>query len=663
MKRLLTPIQVGPMWLKNRIVMPAMHHLYTPEGIITERFKQYYYARAKGGASLIIIGGVKFEQYGAAGMMPDMTNVRFVPDFSVFTEEMHRLGAKVAIQLYHAGRYASGSKKILAPSPVYSTFSRAMPIEMTKDDIEEAIQAWVDGSLKAQAAGFDAVEVLASAGYLISQFLSPLTNHRTDEYGGSFENRTRFAKRIIQAIRAAVKPSFAIIVRVAGNDFVPGSNNNETAVAFAKLCQEWGADLINVTGGWHETNIPQLPGEVPHGGFSYLANAIKEAVSIPVMASNRFNLPEFAEEALAMGVADLIGFGRPLIADPELPNKVAAGDLDQICHCVGCNQGCLARTFFGQSIECTVNPLAGYEYELSLEPAKTPKRVLVVGGGPVGCEAAIVLKQRGHDVTLAEKQAQLGGQLDVVSAPPGKEDFLLLKQFHRQQLHDLGVTILLNQEMTKQDILDGHYDEVILATGSRPIVFSLPKDDSPVEIVTAEDVLLQRVIPGKRVAIIGGGAVGCEVAEFLLEKSTISKETLYFLSVHEAETPEKIKQLLNTSRREITIVEMKKKIGEGFDLGCGWPVLKQLKRLQAQSLVLTKAKEIKQGHLLVENEQKEMTSIPVDTIVLAVGYRAQNQLADSLKDVTIPVHLIGDASKPDKVLVGIAQAARLALKI
>jgi 2,4-dienoyl-CoA reductase (NADPH2) len=517
--------------------------------------------------------------------------------------------------------------------------------------------------MKAQAAGFDAVEILASAGYLISQFLSPLTNHRTDEYGGSFENRTRFAKRVIQSIRAAVKPSFAIIVRVAGNDFVPGSNDNETAVAFAKLCEEWGADLINVTGGWHETTIPQLPGEVPHGGFSYLASAIKDAVSIPVMASNRFNLPEFAEEALAMGVADLIGFARPLIADPELPNKVASGNLKQICHCVGCNQGCLARTFFGQSIECTVNPFAGYEYTMSIDPSKTPKRVLVVGGGPVGCEAAIVLKQRGHEVTLVEKQPQLGGQLDVVSAPPGKEDFLLLKQFHQQKLHDLGVTILLNKEITKQDIIDGRFDEVILATGSRPIVFSLPKDDSPVDIVTAEEVLLQRVIPGKRVAIIGGGAAGCEVAEFLLERSTISKETLYFLSVHEAETPEKIKQLLNQSKREITIIEMKKKIGEGFDLGCGWPVLKQLKRLQARSLVLTKAKEIKHGHLVVENEQKESSSLPVDTIILAAGYRAYNPLSESLKDLSIPVHVIGDASKPDKILVGIAQAARLAMKI
>lgn len=660
MQRLLSPIQIGNLTLKNRIVMPAIHHLYTPEGTLTKRFSHYYYARAKGGAGLIIIGGAKFEEFGAAAMMPDVTKATFVNEFRTFTDEMHRLGTKVGIQLYHAGRYAIGNEKMLAPSAVYSSFSRATPVEMTINDIEEAIASWVKAAIKIKEAGFDLVEILASAGYLISQFLSPLTNLRTDEYGGSFENRMRFPKRVIQSVKAAVGNDLVISVRIAGNDFVVGSNTNEDAVVFAKLCQEWGADMINVTGGWHETKIPQLPGEVPHGGFSYLAGAIKESVSIPVMASNRFNLPEFAEEALALEVADLIGFGRPLIADPELPNKIARGEFDSICHCIGCNQGCLARTFFNRPVECSVNPLAGYEYELDLTPTKTPKKILVVGGGPVGSQAAIILKQRGHAVTLWEKQSTLGGQLEVASAPPGKADFKLLGHYQKKMLHDLQVPIVFNQTATKALIEAAQFDEVIVASGSKPLVFPLPKDSSKVAIVTAEDVLLNKVVVGKKVAIIGGGAVGCEVAEYLLEKSALSKESLYFLSIHEAETPQKIQQLLHTSKRDISIIERKKRIGDGFDLGCGWPVMKQLSRLKAHVYTLFSAKEIKDNQLVIENEKKEIKLIPVDTIVLAIGYRSENRLAKELQYMGDKLHVIGDAVQPNKILDGIAQATRLA---
>ena len=663
MERLLSPFQVGAMTLRNRIVMPAIHHLYTPDGRLSNRFKEYYYARAKGGAGLIIIGGAKFEEFGSAAMMPDITLPTFVNDFQEFTTTMHQLGTKVGIQLYHAGRYAAGSKKILAPSPVYSTFSRATPLEMSHHDIQEAITAWIEGAKKVEQAGFDLIEILASAGYLISQFLSPLTNLRTDEYGGSFDNRCRFAKEVIQGVKAAIGSNMVLCVRVAGNDFVPGSNTNDEAVAFAKLCEQWGADLINVTGGWHETKVPQLPGEVPHGAFSYLAGAIKEAVSIPVLASNRFNLPEFAEEALALEVADLIGFGRPLIADPELPNKLMRGEYDTICHCIGCNQGCLARTFFNRPVECTVNPFAGYETELLLNKTTKPKHILVVGGGPVGAQAALVLAQRGHQVSLWEQQSQLGGQLAVASAPPGKDDFKLLGYYQQKQLANLGVNVVLNQKATKDAILAGNFDEVIIATGSQPIRFSLPQDQSKVNIVTAEDVLLNRVVVGKNVAIIGGGAVGCEVAEYLLEKSSLSKETLYFLSVHEAESEGKLKQLLNTSKRNISIIEMKKRIGEGFDLGCGWPVLKQLNRLQAQIYTLHTAKEIKNGHLVIVDHQQDTKQIPVDSIVLAVGYRSDNQLANQLQELGSKLHVIGDAVKPDKILDGIAQATRLALSL
>lgn len=663
MQKLLSPITINNVTFKNRIVMPAMHHLYTPDGLISERFKKYYYERAKGGAGLIIIGGAKFEEYGAAPMMPDITHPNFINDFKDFTTTMHEYGAKVGIQLYHAGRYAMGSKKLLSPSSVYSHFSRATPSEMSLEDIDYAVNAWIDGARKIKDAGFDVIEILASAGYLISQFLSPLTNKRTDEYGGNLENRLRFAKRVITGVKKEVGNDVLISVRVAGNDFVSGSNTSDEAVIFAKHYEKWGADFLNVTGGWHETTIPQLPGEVPHGAFTYLANKIKKAVSIPVLASNRFNLPEFAEEALALEVADLIGFARPLLADPYLPQKLYEGKHNTICFCIGCNQGCLARTFFNRPIECTVNPFAGYEYELELEKTNKPKNILVVGGGPVGAQAAIILSKRGHSVSLWEKNNKLGGQIDVASAPLGKEDFKLLGFYQEETLKESNVNVSLNKKATKEEILKYNFDEIILATGSLPIIPTLKKDDSSVEFLSAEDVLLNKKVPGKNVAIIGGGTVGTEVASYLLNKSTISKDLLYFLMTHKAETPEKIDALLNESKRNISIIETKKRIGEGFDLGCGWPVLKQIKRLNANVYTSSKAIEVKNNELIILDSDNNEKTIAVDTIVFAVGYYSNNTLEKELESFKDIVHVIGDATAPSKILDGIASATRLALKL
>ena len=664
MDKLFTPITINGLTLKNRIVMPPLHHLYTPDGVMTDRFAEYYYKRAEGGAGLIIIGGCRIDEFGGAAMMLDVTKPSFVEDCKVFTDEMHKRGAKIGLQMYEAGRYAStkDNEKTLAPSAVFSKFTRETPNEMTKDEIDLVIKRFAEAAAKVKAAGFDIVEILGSAGYLISQFLSPVTNKRTDEFGGSWENRTRFPQLVIKAVREAVGPDYPVIIRVAGNDFIPGSNTNEDAVKFAKIVEEAGVDMIDVTGGWHETVVPQLPGDLPHGGFAYLAAAIKNAVSIPVMASNRFNDIISAKKVLALDMADLVGFARPLIADPELPNKVQAGREDIVRNCIGCNQGCLARTFFRRPIECTVNAYAGYETQLIKKPADKKKKVLVIGAGPAGLTAAIELADRGHSVTVWEKSDRAGGQIALAATPPGKADFNMFARYLKNMCAEKGVEIVYNKEADKAAVTAFGADDVVIATGSNPVMIDFPGNKKDVEIVSAVDVLKNKAFPGKNTVIIGGGSVGCEVAQLLAEESTISPELLYFLSIHQAETPEKISSLLNTPNRKISIVEMQKKIGAGFDLGTGWPVLKQLSRLGVKSYTLCKVKEISDGAVVITDEEGKESKIPADTVIISVGYRSENKLYEELKD-SANVHLIGDAEKPAKILTAVAAATKCALEI
>jgi len=664
MDKLFQPITINGMTLKNRIVMPPLHHLYTPDGVMTDRFAQYYYKRAEGGAGLIMIGGCRVDEFGGATMMLDVTKPSFVEDCKVFTEEMHKRGAKVGVQLYQSGRYAkkADNVKTLAPSAVFSKFTRETADEMTREEIDLVIERLATAAKRVKEAGFDTLEILASAGYLICQFLSPLTNKRTDEFGGSWENRCRFPVMAIKAVREAVGPDFPVMIRVAGNDFVPGSNDNTDAVNFAKVAEAAGVDLIDVTGGWHETVVPQLPGDLPHGGFAYLAGAIKAAVNVPVISSNRYNDITSAKKVLAMGMADLVGFGRPLIADPDLPKKVMAGREDLVRNCIGCNQGCLARTFFSRPIECTVNAYAGYETQLIKKPAEKAKKVLIIGAGPAGLTAAIELKERGHDVEVWEKSNKAGGQLSLAATPPGKADFNMLTKYLTNMSAEIGVRVVYNKAADKASVLAYGADEVLIATGSIPATIDFPGNKEGVEIVSAVDVLEQKAFPGKNVVIIGGGSVGCEVAQYLAEESTISPELLYFLSIHQAEKPEKISSLLNTPNRNISIVEMQKKIGAGFDLGTGWPVLKQLSRLGVKSYTLSKVKEISDGAVVIEDAEGNESKIPAETVIISVGYRSVNSLYDELKD-SVSVRIIGDAQKPSKVLTVVADATKTALEI
>lgn len=670
-KRLFTPITINGMALKNRLVQAPIHMVYCPDGTANERITEYYCTRAHGGVGLIITGGCRFDDYGYSGGMMSLHSDEFIPSWLGFTNAVHAAapGVKVAVQLYHSGRYAKQKNigtEALGPSAVFSKYTRETPRAMTIEDIRTVTKKWAEGAARAKAAGFDAVEILGSAGYLISQFLSVTTNQRTDEYGGSWENRCRFPLEVIHAVRAAVGPEYPIIMRIGGNDFIAGSNTNEDAAKFAKCIEDAGVDLINVTGGWHESPVPQITGDLPRSGYSYLAAGIKKAVGIPVIASNRNTSPAAAEEVLALGRADMICLGRPLIADPEWPNKAMAGLEDEIRFCLGCNQGCLAKTFFGNPVECLVNGRAGREYLLkNTAPAALPKNILVIGAGPAGCEFAIEATKRGHHVTIWEKEKHIGGQLPLAAAPVGKEEFTTIKNYYATLLAKMNIALELNHNATAEEILHAPFDEIVIATGSEPIQLSLQSAGN-IPVVSADDVLWGTEIPGRNVVVIGGGAVGCETAQYLADRGTISSDTLKFLLANRAESIEKIQSLLNTSDRNISIVEMQQRIGNGFDPGCAGPVLRDLKRLNVKQYTLAKVKELTKEEAVIVQETDAGPvehRIPCDTVVVAIGRKPSSALADALQAGGKPLHVIGDAKEVGKVLDAVHQALELAATI
>lgn len=676
--KLFQPIQINSMELKNRICMTAIELNYCAEGHgqVSEQLKEFYFARAEGGVGLIVVGGCRFDEYGAAGSaFISLEDDSYCQGHKELTEGVHQRGAKIALQLYHGGRYVHrrglalvGLEAALAPSAVPSPYTHfEMPQEMTIEQIQTVIRKCAETALRAKNCGYDAVELVGSAGYLITQFLSPLTNKRTDEYGGSFENRTRFPRELIAAVRKAVGGDYPIIMRMAGNDFVAGSNTNAEAVEFAKVYEACGIDLLSVTGGWHETRVPQLPGDVPHGAYAYLAQSIKQAVSTPVFVANRIQDPYVAETILEVGQADGVGMCRTLLADPQWPNKTMEGREKELRRCVGCNQGCLAATWFAKPVGCLVNGECGHEHLLKQEPAAAVKRLLVVGAGPAGMEFAIRAAERGHQVTIWEKSDRIGGQLHMVATPPGKHDFKDLVDYYGTMLKKYQIPVVLNQEATKENLTATEFDEVIITTGAQPRTIEIQNNKGNLPVVTAFDVLDRKIIPGQNVVIVGGGAIGCETAQFLAQQGALDPEKLFFLTIHKAESPETLDALVNHSMRQVNIVEIAPKVGSGFDQGCAWPILKDIKRLNVGQYTNAQITATTDHSVLVEYKDKEgtvqHTELSCDTIVLSVGSVSDNTLYNSMADTGCKVHLLGDAQKVGRVMDAVRQAVDLAAAI
>jgi len=662
---LFSPITINNMTLKNRIVMTAMHMAYTPKGEVSDRLIDFYARRANGGVGLVIVGGCPVDEYGG---MPSMISIHddcYIPGLKRLTHAVKSRGAKIAAQLYQAGRYTHssmiGGRKPFSSSAVRSKLTGETPRALELQEIPGVQDSFAEAALRAKRAGFDAVEILGSAGYLISQFLSPITNLREDKYGGPLENRMRFGIEIIQKVRTAVGSEYPIFVRVAGNDFMEGGNTNREARLFAIEAEKAGADLFNVTGGWHETRVPQLTMSVPRQGYVYLAQGIKSVVSAPVIASNRINDPRTGEEILRNGSADLVTIARGLLADPDLPNKAREGKSRLIYHCVACNQGCFDSIFQGRPATCLVNPIAGREGEFKSQPAPEPKKVFVIGGGPAGMKAACTASERGHNVTLIEKEDRLGGQLLLNRLIPGREEIETVAVDLINNLKTRNVEIILGKEADDRLIGEINPDAVVVATGARPVLPDIPGIDAQ-NVVQAWDLLDGRAGTGERVVIVGGNAVGLETALYLANQGTLSPEALHFLMANRAESIETLTALLNRGIKEVTVVEMTKKAGQDIGLTTRWTVTGELRRLGVR--VMTEARAVGITPQGLEIERKgSIDLLAADSIVIAAGSRSENALADKLKDLSAEILVVGDAKTPRNALDAIRDGFEAGLRL
>ena len=652
-KMLFKPIKIKNMEIPNRSSMPSMHLHFTLGGDMSDEFIAFYRERAIGEVGLITVGGCTINDTAGGPILVGLEDDRFIPGLKKFTEEIHRVSeTKVAAQLYHAGRYAFSmliGKQPVAPSAVASRFTGELPKELTIKEIHQLENDFADAAYRAKISGFDSVEILGSAGYIIPQFLSPLTNLRTDEYGGSLENRIRFGVEIIRKTREAVGEDYPLIIRQGGSDFVKGGNTSKDILGIVKFFADAGIDLFNITGGWHETRVPQITGSVPRGAYSYLATGIRKASGKPVIISNRLTTPELGEELLRKGLGDMVNFGRPLIADPYLIKKAKEKQEKNITPCISCNQMCFDAVFMGQRVGCTVNPLAGKEDTIKVEKTAEKKKLVVVGAGPGGLETAITAASRGHEVTIFEKQEKIGGQIEVAAAPPDKNEFYSLIPYYENQIKRYNINLITGETATKDDIVNEKPDLVVIATGGVPITPPFKGVELPI-VVSAEEVLKGEAVLGDNIIVIGGGAVGVDVSVTLAEVGKISGDTAKFLLEFEAENCDRVTELVTKGSKNITIIEMLDRIGKDIGKSTRWVALSLLRKGEVKMLTRTKALEIQEDGILVENEADGQFKIPADTIVIAVGYKPNNSLYDELKDsFKGKIEILGDAKKVRKL--------------
>ncbi len=654
---LFEPITINHMEVKNRIFMPAMHMNMAGNYAVSDRLVDFYAERARGGAGMITVGYATVdERSGNPGNIGAHKDI-YIPGLTRLAAAIRDNGARSSVQLNHAGRYnhsmLMGGEKPVAPSAIASRLTRETPHELEIAEIEEIIARFAQAAGRVKEAGFDAVEILSGTGYLISEFLSPLTNKREDRYGGDFDGRIRFGLEVIAAVRSAVGAEFPLLVRMNGNEFMKGGSSRAELQEYAVRLAAAGVDALCINVGWHEAQVPQIVTEVPRGVFGYLARCIKERVSIPVIASHRINDPQLAREMIADGLCDMVAVGRALIADPYFPEKARSGHEGDIVHCVACGQGCFDNLFKMKAVECLCNPRAGYERSRVLAKADTTLNVTVVGGGAAGMSAAIAAAERGHRVTLHEAGNHLGGQLLLAGAPPGREEFLELAADLERQVELSGVTVIFNSCVDEQFFKDSPQDAFVIATGGKPIKPPFPGVELP-HVVQAWDVLTESVTTGRCVVVIGGGAVGIETALLLAEKGTLSGEALKFLLVHGAESPEDLYGLATRGSKVVTVVEMLGELGKNFGKSTRWGMMQDVERYGVTTRAAAKVIEITPDCVRIECDGK-IEEIPADSVVLAVGTRSYNPLQELAAASGIPFRVVGDALQPAMVFDAIHQ--------
>lgn len=665
--KLFSPFKIRDLEIKNRIIMPAMHLTLADKGYISDDLIDFYVERAKGGAGMICLGGCFVSEYGQGSIsMVDISEDKFIPKLKEFTDKIHEIGndVKVCCQLYHAGAYAYPQiigKKPIAPSEVYSKLSRTTPRKMTHEDIDREQQAFADATVRAQKAGFDAVEICASAGYLMAQFLSPKTNTRTDEYGGDLSNRLRFPRETLSRMRDIAR-DYPIGYRISGDDFVPNSNTYKDIPEIAQNLAKY-LDYFNVTGGWHETKVPQITMDVPEGCYAYLAQNIKQAVELPVFASNRINDPVLAEEILMTQKADAICLGRALIADPYLPEKAKKGDLHSIIHCVACNQGCLDRMFKLKSTICLRNPKAGNERQRELNPLDKKKKLMIVGAGPAGLEAARVAAKRGHQVELFEKEDKIGGLLNVIWIPPGRNEFKRMVEDYQYWIHQLDIKLHLNTEVNLDLIQEEDPDAVFLATGSHPIIPSINGIEKD-HVYFANKVFTKDAPIGNNNVIIGGGATGIELALYLAEYGSLRPETFEFLTFYDALENKDAFEMLYKGNKKVTVLEKLGKFGSNIGQTTKWILLDKCDKLGVNRVANVNVTEIGNDSVIYKDQEGAENVIKnVDHVYYATGVKPNDALYEPIKELGIEVEKVGSARKPETALEAVHRGYKMANRL
>ncbi|EPK7360828.1 NADPH-dependent 2,4-dienoyl-CoA reductase [Kluyvera intermedia] len=667
---LFAPLDLGFTQLKNRVLMGSMHTGLEeyPDG--AERLAAFYAERARHGVALIVSGGIAPDATGvgmAGGAM--LNDASQVPHHRVITDAVHQEGGKIALQILHTGRY-SYQPKLVAPSALQAPINRFTPHALTHEEILALIDDFAHCAQLAREAGYDGVEVMGSEGYLINEFLAARTNQRDDQWGGDYANRMRFAVEVVRAVRQRVGKDFIIVYRLSMLDLVDNGGTFDETVLLAKAIEAAGATIINTGIGWHEARIPTIATPVPRGAFSWVTRKLKGHVTIPLVTTNRINDPQVADDILSRGDADMVSMARPFLADAELLSKAQSGRADEINTCIGCNQACLDQIFVGKVTSCLVNPRACHETKMPIVPAARSKNLAVVGAGPAGLAFAINAAARGHQVTLFDANAEIGGQFNIAKQIPGKEEFYETLRYYRRMIEITGVTLKLNQRVSADDLL--HFDETILATGITPRTPPIDGIDHP-KVLTYLDVLRDKAPVGKRVAIIGCGGIGFDTAMYLSQPGSPTSQNIAEFCV-EWGIDTSLQQAgglrpegphLARSPRQIVMLQRKaSKPGEGLGKTTGWIHRTTLLSRGVKMIPGVSYQKIDDAGLHVEINGEAQT-LAVDNVIICAGQEPNRLLAEPLQAAGKTVHLIGGSDVAGELDArrAIAQGTRLALEI
>ncbi|MFG0737593.1 oxidoreductase [Proteus terrae] len=666
---LFSPLDLGFTVLKNRILMGSMHTGLEENPNDATKLAQFYAQRAAAGVALIVTGGISPNKQGV--LLPHaaiLMSENQLTTHQLVTDAVHQQGGKIALQILHTGRY-SYQPNLVAPSAIQSPITPFMPTEMSHEQIEQTIDDYIHCAQLAQKAGYDGVEIMGSEGYLINQFLVSHTNQRNDQWGGNIENRCRFALRILEGIKKAVGEQFIIIYRLSMLDLIKDGSDASEVLYLAKAVEKAGATMINTGIGWHEARIPTIATMVPRGQFANVTRELMGKVNIPLITSNRINTPQTAEAILAEGCADMVSMARPFLADPEFVLKAQQGREDEINTCIACNQACLDEIFSGQTASCLVNPFACRETELLIIPTQRPKKLAVVGAGPAGLSFAVTAAKRGHHVTLFEKEDVIGGQLNIASQIPGKEEFKETLRYFKRQLQLTGVIVKNNIEATPHHL--ENFDEIILASGVTPHLPDIEGQDNKI-VKTYLDVLKHHQSVGKDVVIIGSGGIGFDTGLYLTQKGQCSSLSPCAFNKEWGIDPTlssrggiKPENQLKDDNKQIVMTQRKAgKIGLNLGKTTGWIHRLTLEKKGVKFLTHCHYQKITPEGLVIEQDGKQQL-LMADNIILCTGQRTYHPLLIPLETKNKIVHLIGGAKDTSKLDAkrAIRQGTELALNI